>query len=152
MTDPRVLAWHAGKALQGWSAYCRQRGAEMPPELDALAETLLLWVTTDLGGSPLEVLAGMTDGRSMEPLLMDTEDAAAVMAVSPSTVKRLVRSGDLTSVKVGRRTLFRRDDLEQFTAQLHDSDGTRPPAGPSETSPGATQPPPRGTTQTEVSR
>jgi excisionase family DNA binding protein len=50
-----------------------------------------------------------------EPLLR-LPDVAAELAVSLSTVKRLVRSGELPVVRVGVSVRVRRDDLRRFVA------------------------------------
>jgi excisionase family DNA binding protein len=49
--------------------------------------------------------------------MLTPEDAAALLCVSPSTVKRLLRSGELGGRRVGR-TLWRTTsrDLERFMA------------------------------------
>jgi excisionase family DNA binding protein len=40
-----------------------------------------------------------------EPSLLTLEEAALFLKVSPDTVRRMVRRGQLTSLKVGRRSL-----------------------------------------------
>ena len=46
--------------------------------------------------------------------LVDVEVAAAMLALSVSTVRRFARTGELPSVRMGRRLLFRREVLTHF--------------------------------------
>ena len=50
-----------------------------------------------------------------EYLLLD--EIAAIARASVDTVRRWIRSGQLPSVKPGRRRLVRRGDLERFLAR-----------------------------------
>jgi excisionase family DNA binding protein len=50
--------------------------------------------------------------------LYGIDAAAEWLSLSPSTVKKLVRRGDLTTVKVGHRTLVKADELDRFVADL----------------------------------
>lgn len=43
---------------------------------------------------------------------MTVEETAETLRVSQDTVFRLVRSGELRPLRIGRRTLFRRADIE----------------------------------------
>lgn len=52
------------------------------------------------------------------PVLLRLSEAAHVLAVSLSTVERLVRSGELASVHVGAGVRVRRDDLDSYIAAL----------------------------------
>ncbi|HVM10330.1 MAG TPA: helix-turn-helix domain-containing protein [Acidimicrobiales bacterium] len=51
-------------------------------------------------------------------LLLDLDGVAAELAVSVSTVKRLVAAGHLPAVKVLGATRVRRADLEHYVAEL----------------------------------
>lgn len=47
--------------------------------------------------------------------LLDYEAAQSYLgAVSRSTLKGLAANGDLRIVRIGRRTMFRRDDLDKY--------------------------------------
>src|SRR5439155_7360026 len=62
-------------------------------------------------------MAGI-DGRDetrLEPLL-SIEDVAGVLRISERGVYRLLGRGELTSVKVGNRTLIEPEDVRQFIA------------------------------------
>lgn len=56
--------------------------------------------------------------RSVVPLLLDYEDVADALQVSPTTVKRLVRAGELPAVKVARSSRVRRCDLDAYVESL----------------------------------
>ena len=53
------------------------------------------------------------DDPPIEPLL-SVNATAAVLAVSTRHVKRLIVSGELPSLKIGRRRLVRRQDIVAF--------------------------------------
>jgi excisionase family DNA binding protein len=46
--------------------------------------------------------------------LLNVKDAAALLGVSARFVNRLASTGELASVRIGRRMLFRQSDLEAF--------------------------------------
>ncbi len=50
----------------------------------------------------------------MEPLLLTVEDAAKVLSVSGVTIRRMIRSGELKHVKVGRSVRVTADTLRNF--------------------------------------
>jgi excisionase family DNA binding protein len=68
-------------------------------------------VTTGQDGSVVAVPVGMPDDASV---LVSIAQAADRLGVSVSSVKRLVGSGALPSVCVGRARRVHRDDLEGF--------------------------------------
>lgn len=53
-----------------------------------------------------------------EPLVTDTEGAARALGVGLTTIRELTRRGDLPSITIGRRRLYRLDDLRAFVARL----------------------------------
>lgn len=57
----------------------------------------------------------------IEPALLRLEQVASRLAVSPSTVRRLIRRGDLPVVRVGRQLRVRPADLADFI-QSHTED------------------------------
>jgi excisionase family DNA binding protein len=58
--------------------------------------------------------------------LLDYPSAQTYLGgVSRSTLKTLVGSGELRVVNIGRRTLFRRYDLDEYIARRAKSDGVR---------------------------
>ena len=58
------------------------------------------------------------------PRLLDTRAIARELSLGRTTVLQLIASGELTSVRVGRRRLAKREDLAAFV------DGLRPENGP----------------------
>ncbi len=46
--------------------------------------------------------------------MLDIEAAATCLGVSVSTVRRLVRSGDLPAFRVGRQLRFRPEDIDAY--------------------------------------
>jgi excisionase family DNA binding protein len=66
----------------------------------------------------LEVLASVTMPAADDHLL-DVSAAAHWLGVSRATVFRLIRTDpELRHVKVGKRTLFRPEDLRRYAARL----------------------------------
>ena len=62
--------------------------------------------------------------RTLNPqprLLVSVSEAAAALGISHRSVRGLIYTGDLRSVKVGRRRLLAVDDLENFVRSLQQS-------------------------------
>lgn len=53
------------------------------------------------------------------PLLLNILQAAAMLGVSQTTVKALIRRGELVRRKVGARTLIPRTSIENFVRKDH---------------------------------
>lgn len=60
---------------------------------------------------------GLDDGQ-VTPLLLRLERTAEALDVSPSSVKRLIREGELAAVKVNGSTRVRVEDLREFVERL----------------------------------
>ena len=56
----------------------------------------------------------VTDSESRPELLsfLTTEEVLAYLKVTPRTIYRLIRSGELPAVRIGRQYRFRRADLD----------------------------------------
>lgn len=55
-------------------------------------------------------------GTNARPLALRLREAAAALSVSPSTLERLAKSGEIPSVKLGRVRLYEISTLEKFLA------------------------------------
>lgn len=51
------------------------------------------------------------------PLLMTVDEVAVCLRVSSKTVRRLIGSGELRQLRVARRVLVRRTEVEKFIAR-----------------------------------
>jgi excisionase family DNA binding protein len=54
----------------------------------------------------------------MDPILLSVPDACQVIGISRSVLYELIAAGELTTRKIGRKTLIPRDDLTSFVARL----------------------------------
>jgi excisionase family DNA binding protein len=45
---------------------------------------------------------------------LTTEEVLAYLKVTPRTIYRLIRTGELPAIRIGRQWRFRRSDLEAF--------------------------------------
>jgi excisionase family DNA binding protein len=54
------------------------------------------------------------DGPSEPPLLVSVEDAARMLGIGRSSMWNLIRCGEIGARRIGRRTLIRRQALENF--------------------------------------
>lgn len=54
---------------------------------------------------------------SLSPLLLDTRDAAKLLACSSGHVRNLVARGELQPIRVGKLLRFSVDDLKAFIAR-----------------------------------
>ena len=51
-------------------------------------------------------------------MLVSVVNASVELDVHPNTVRRLITSGKLPVVRIGRRVLIRRDSLERFVKRV----------------------------------
>jgi excisionase family DNA binding protein len=51
--------------------------------------------------------------REMEAFLT-TEEVLSYLKITPRTIYRLIRSGELPAVRIGRQWRFRREDLDRW--------------------------------------
>jgi excisionase family DNA binding protein len=54
-------------------------------------------------------------------LLHDKPDAAALLSISERVLERLIKSGDISTVQIGRRRLVPHDALEDYIERLRRS-------------------------------
>jgi excisionase family DNA binding protein len=57
--------------------------------------------------------------------LKNVKQAAALLGISPWTVRAYIRDGELIPVRIGRRVLLEEEELERFIAQAKVSDGNQ---------------------------
>lgn len=69
-------------------------------------------------------LAQKPPASKVEPMLLSLRDACAALGLSKSTLYALLGEGRLKCLRIGRRTLFRRDDLTAFIEAAARSDCT----------------------------
>jgi excisionase family DNA binding protein len=96
----------------------RVAGLAPLPELHAFKDAWREQVTAGHGGSTLADLLPLPDASPVQPRLLDYQEAAAVLAISQSTLKRLVRSGALPAVRVASMPRIRLSDLDAYVASL----------------------------------
>lgn len=58
------------------------------------------------------------------PVFLTTEEVLSWLKVTPRTIYRLIRTGELPAVRVGRQWRFRRADLENWLA-THSASASR---------------------------
>lgn len=56
------------------------------------------------------------------PKIMTVEDAADILGVSKMTVYRLIESGDIPHLRVGRSYRIRGDDFDRYLAHIYSGD------------------------------
>jgi excisionase family DNA binding protein len=59
----------------------------------------------------------------LPPLLVGVDESCALLSIQRFRLYDLINEGKLHRVKLGRRTLFRYDDLVAFAASLRDDQG-----------------------------
>lgn len=62
------------------------------------------------------------DVESGQPLLISVEGAAKLLGIGRSAIYQLTMSGDVKSVKVGRRRLVVRASVQEFVDRLADEE------------------------------
>lgn len=122
--DPdRRLAGHLVRALLLYRGRCVEDGIAMPGELVALLTSCRKRVSAGHSGSPLDGSAACLDSEVMPgptpaPRLVTLSTAAQMLAVSQSTVKRLVARGQLVPVRVAGAPRLRVSDLDAYLDRL----------------------------------
>ena len=58
----------------------------------------------------------MSNNSQVQPVLIDIQEAAAVLNVSRSTIYKLIGAGNLQVVKIGRAARLRRADVLALAA------------------------------------
>jgi excisionase family DNA binding protein len=61
-----------------------------------------------------------TEVRPLSSLLLSIDDAAIALGIGRTQTYELVMSGKIASVKIGRRRLIVRSELESFVQRLSD--------------------------------
>jgi excisionase family DNA binding protein len=60
--------------------------------------------------------AAMEHIDKQEPVMMKTEEVAALMGVEIDTVRRWLRTGKLRGVRIGKRYFISKEEIERITA------------------------------------
>lgn len=58
----------------------------------------------------------MLEKAVVQPALLSREEAASYLAIGLAFLAELTASGDVRSLKIGRRRLYRRNDLDDWVA------------------------------------
>ena len=51
---------------------------------------------------------------NLEPLVFDVREVAAMLKLSPSTIRNMISSGELKSIKLRDRRVVKKVDLHRF--------------------------------------
>ena len=105
---------HLVRALSEHSRWLHRQGIAGPPELLALIEGLAALS----GHARTEVGAPPAPADDQPVRLIGEAEVARCLGLSPRTVRRLLASGDLPSVTVGRARRVHVDDLDRYIATL----------------------------------
>ena len=64
--------------------------------------------------------------NTLDPLLLSVEEACSVLGIRRTLLLNLAYSGDIESLKLGRRRLFPREALSQFIARERERQASAP--------------------------
>lgn len=120
----RIAVAHLHRALSRYEAELRRDAQYLPDGLQALRDALCR-VRAGQDGPAEREANELAQGAAMTPMLVTFDRAAVVLDVSTSTVKRLVKSGELAAVKVAGATRVRCEDLADYVARLAPTNGRR---------------------------
>lgn len=107
------LARLAGLSLSAIYQYERGRMAPRTISLRAIARVL----AERLGADPEEIILQLLEDEEPQKLAFNLKEAAEVLSLSPNSVSKLIRSGQIRAVRVGRRVIVPRAALEEFLAK-----------------------------------
>ena len=54
------------------------------------------------------------NSRASQPAFLTTAEVLSCLKVDPRTIYRLIKTGELPAVRIGRQWRFRRDDLNEW--------------------------------------
>ena len=116
------LRRHLVAAVEGYQAALRRNGIAPLPDLRELVNALR--VSECQSGSRITDSGVPEDAETMQQTLaLSYRDSADRLGVSESTVKRLVKSGDLPVVNIAGVRRIRADDLYTFLESLATTNG-----------------------------
>jgi excisionase family DNA binding protein len=111
------LAAQMALAIRSWRRRgAREHGIAPHPDLEAIERALLGGTGAVTTGPEGTEPVGVGSGPDADGLLT-YEEAASVLRISTKTLRRRVAAGDVATVALGRRRLFRRQDLEAFAGR-----------------------------------
>jgi excisionase family DNA binding protein len=112
------LRAHLGVAVSAHLRQLRRDGVRPPAELAALADALL--ASSVVPGGPerseLELAAGGGESERAHRLAVSVAEAAGWVGVSISTIRRLVSSGELPTVRIGRSVRIHVREFERYVS------------------------------------
>lgn len=116
-------------AVRRLDDFYRRNGMAPPEGIRELLAALTRSVSGGHAGSFDAGEARTVEVETVRPLLVSYSDAAAMLAISVSTLKRRLADGELTPVFVGGLARLRVADIETYVSALttrpaKDSDGT----------------------------
>ena len=106
---------HVAVALAEHCRRLRRDGLRVPPELAVLVAAFS--VSDGQGRSIGALDDGLGEGVGM-PMAFTFKETADLLAVSESTVRRAVTSGELLAVRIGASRRVRSADLTRYVEQL----------------------------------
>ncbi len=115
--DLRTAA-HLLAALRTHRQQLAGNGMASPPELVELDAACRRRVSEGHGGSRFDVDGIADDLGAMSPRVVTYAEAGRLLAVSQSSVKRLVRDGDLLPVRIAGAPRIRVEDLDDYLGSL----------------------------------
>lgn len=118
MTASRIAATQLAAALEPYRRHVERNGGAVAPLLAELESMARSCVMSGQGGHTFGDLDGSPDAAPVTPRLLTYRDAATVLALSESGVKRLVRNGDLPVVHVGGAARIRLSDIDVYVERL----------------------------------
>ena len=108
------LARLAGLSLSAIYQYERGRMAPRTVSLRAIARAL----AERLGADPEEILLQLLeDEEPQKKLAYSLKKAAEALALSTNSIIKLIKSGRIRAVRIGRRVIVPRAALEEFLAK-----------------------------------
>jgi excisionase family DNA binding protein len=113
-----VAALHLETALRNHRAKVERNGGAVPDQVRFLEALARFRVSAGQDGSPFGDPADAPDDAGVTPRLLTYRQAADALAISESSVKRLVSSGELTAVHIGGAARVRLADLDAYVAGL----------------------------------
>ena len=108
---------HLRAAIEAHKRRIEHDGGALPPGLLDLLDLASFRVSKGQDGSTFDRSCNCTDSVGVEPQLLTQLQAAKRLNVSLSTVKRLVRVGELPAKRMGSAVRVRLVDVDGFASR-----------------------------------
>lgn len=118
MNPDTATCRHLAAALLAHRQRVEHNGGAVPEQVQFLERLASFRVTQGQHGPNVDGSTDRPDDQGVTPRLLTYRQTADALGCSESKVKRLIKDGELTAVRIGGAARIRVGDLDAFVAEL----------------------------------